>query len=212
MQGPGTRRATLRLGARELRRLQQIVAAVVCLLLYIVLRPYFIGLVETRDFQTCQSNLLRIGKAIRLYTDDWDATLPVASNWMDATITSMAASTGSGFKVESYFRCPRDHSGGVSSYIYNAACSGLAVTVRQLDAETQERRRKLGRLERAAIVVEHHGAARNTSMPMWDWDDVRETMTRPHNMPLHTGGAILGDLSPAWRTDEQLAALAGRGF
>lgn len=212
MPEPASRRSTLRLGARELRRIQQIVVGAVCLLLFVVLRPFYIGLVETRDFQVCQSNLLRIGKAIRLYTDDWDSTLPVASNWMDAALSSMAAATGSGFRVEAYFRCPRDRGRGVTSYVYNEACSGLAVAVRQTEPEAQARRRKLGRLERAALVVERHGSAHNQALPMWNWDDVREVMTRPHNVPRKTGGAVLGDLSPAWRTDEQLAALAGRRF
>src|ERR1051325_5605052 len=118
MSQPQIRKATWRWGAREQMWANRIAVFVIILLLAFALRPFFLGLIERRDFVTCQTNVQRIARGLGMYANDYDSTLPIASSWMDAASGNMAAASGTGFKVEDLFHCPRDKSGAASSYAY----------------------------------------------------------------------------------------------
>src|SRR5437763_14767619 len=111
------RKATKRMGPRERARLQWTVVAIVCLLLFfIVFKPWYDTLRNTRDFQTCQTNVLKISRAISTYIKDWDDTLPPAHAWMSSAGGFMSSTSGTGFDVRNYFICQLDTSGNPSRH------------------------------------------------------------------------------------------------
>ncbi|MBM3494372.1 MAG: hypothetical protein FJX72_08640 [Armatimonadetes bacterium] len=201
------KRATLRLGNRERVRLQAAVIAVILALLAVALRPLFVRLIEVRDLQTCQTNVRKIAQALGIYAQEWDDTYPSAPIWLDAVRGRMAA-----VNADRYLKCPRDHSAAPSSYAYNELMAGLSLSVRRNNPEQLERRKRLRRLDRAALVIEKHGSADNSRLPLSDWDAVRANMTLPHHMPEATGSIIFGDGRAWFRNGETLQSFAGRRF
>jgi hypothetical protein len=206
-EGPKPRRATLRLGARERVRLQTAVIVLIVGLLAVALRPLFVRLIEVRDLQSCQTNVRKMAQALGIYAQEWDDTYPLADVWLDAVRGRMAA-----VNPDKFLKCPKDHSDGACSYVYNEMMEGLSLTVRRADAGAAERRRMLRRLDRAALVVEKHGGAENAHAPIADWDDVRKSMSLPHRMPEATGSIIFGNGRAWFRNGETLQSLVGRRF
>lgn len=212
MTEPAPRKATWRLGTRERMRLQTGVIVLICVLLAIALRPHLLGLIQTRDFVTCQTNVLKIGRAVQMYMQEWDDTLPVAGAWMDATEGNLAPTSGTGFEVATYFHCPRDRRESPSSYAYNELLAGLSLTARQKDAAHEARRARIGRLDRAPLIVERHGSERNAHLPLPDWDAVRRAMTFPHYVPEPTGTMVLASGRPWYRSRSDIPTESGPGF
>lgn len=213
MEQPQVRRATWRIGARERARLQALVVGIVCLLLFFfVFRPFIGNVIERRDFQVCQTNMRQIAHAVRMYSGDWDDTLPAAAVWMDAARGFMNPTSGTGFSLERYFHCPRDRSGSASSYLYNDLLSGLSTSVRPGAAEEAQRLQAIRRPLDAPLVIEKHGSAENAHLPLPDWAAVGREMTRPHNLPTPTGSLVTGGGAVQSKNDEQLGALAGKRF
>lgn len=207
-----SRRATLRLGARERVRLQAAVIGGIILLLAAALRPILANLVETRDFQTCQTNVRKIAQALTIYSQEWDDAYPSSRSWLDAVRGRMSATTGTGFNADHYLRCPKDSSNGASSYAYNALMEGLSITVRQQDPAKIERRRRLRRLDHAVLVIEKHGSSANAAVSMAEWDDVRRLLDVPHHVPEPTGSLILGSGRAWFESSDTLANYSGRRF
>jgi len=212
MDQPHARRATWRLDARMQKRMQAAVVALLCFLMFLGLRPWFVQLGENRDAQVCQHHIMKIAAALRLYAEDWDDTYPVAASWMDAVRGNMGVTSGTGFKIETYFQCPRDRSGSASSYAYNSLMSGINPGVLTKDSETEARRRRLRRPHNAALVIERHRTPANGSLPLEDWASVQRAMTTPHRTPERSGFLINGNGGVERKTAEQLASLAGRRF
>lgn len=192
--------------------MQTAVIALIVILLAIALRPYVVSLIETRDFQTCQSNVRAIARGMTMYTQEWDDCLPPAATWMDAAEGNLAPVSGTGFKTADYFRCPRDKSGAPSSFAYNSLLAGLSPTLRTLEPEAEQRRRRVRRLDTAPMIFERHGLQRNGSINIENWDGIRDTMTRPHRMPDPTGSLIQGGGRAWFRNDEQLATMNNKRF
>lgn len=212
MPDPGVRRATLRLGARERYWLQWGVVALICAMLAIVLKPMLDHLIQVREFQSCQTNVYKISKAVAMYCQEWDDSLPQAANWSDVALGFMDSTSGTGFKVEKYMKCPLDHSPSVSSYLFNSAVQGLSLTVRSANAQQEASRRRLGHVAQTPMVIERHGSAANASAPMWDWSEVHARMTLPHSLPEATGSYIQAGGRPWRRTGEDLALLRDKRF
>jgi hypothetical protein len=206
------KKATWRMGARERMRIQSIVIGLICVLLFFAFRPYFIQLVERRDFQTCQSNLLSISRALTTYSADYDGTLPNSSGWMVAALGNMTARSNTGFEKDDLFHCPRDKSGSKSSYAYNELLEGLSLEVRSNKPEDEARRKEIGRLDRSVLVIEKHGSQMNAHMKLKDWDAVAEAMTRVHDVGGPTGSLIMGNGTPSSKNAEQLENLKGKRF
>ncbi len=206
------KRATWRLGARERGRLQALLVSIIIILLVIVLRPYYLHMIEIKDFQTCQNNLLKIGRALETYAKDWDDTLPLVEGWTDNVKTNMTSTTGTGFSIDAYFRCPKDHTTGQSSYLFNGMLAGLSPSVLQNSPELKKRRATLGRIDRAAAIIEKHGSLNNAHASITDWDAVAKMLDRPHKFSTMTGSCINGSFAVMSKNDEQLAALAGQRF
>ncbi len=200
------------MGARERMRIQSVVIGLICILLFFAFRPYFIQLVERRDFQTCQSNLLSISRALTTYSSDYDGTLPNASGWTDAAMGYMTARSNTGFGKEDIFHCPRDKSGAPSSYVYNDLLEGLSMEVRSNKPADEARRKEIGRIERAALVAEKHGSPMNAHMTLKDWDAVAAEITTVHDIGGPTGSLVYGNGTPGSRNREQLENLKGKKF
>ncbi len=210
-QTPGKRRATWRLGARERARMQLVVIGTVVLTLVLFLRPGFLRLIENREFQVCQGNLLKIAQALRTYSDDWDGGYPPAEHWADHALANMRGITGDTRQRDRFFHCPKDGSTGIS-YIYNDLFGGLSLTQTTEDKTVNENLERLGRPERAPIVVEVHGSPMNGHQPFANWDDVAAKLTRKHALDSPTGSFIRGNLMPSFKSEEELGGLAGRRF
>jgi hypothetical protein len=200
------------MGARERTRIQWVVVAAICLLLFAALRPYFIHIVEVRDFQTCQTSIRKMSLAIKTYMADFDDTLPVSSNWTEAVLGSMTPTSGTGFKLTEYLHCPRDKSGGKSSYAFNSLLSGISPGVKSDSAEAENRRAAIMRFDRVPLVFERHNSPMNASYSITSYDAFKANLTRPHELPARTGSLINGALQATSMTDEQLAELTGRSF
>jgi hypothetical protein len=200
------------MGVRERMRIQAVVIGLICILLFFAFRPYFVQLVERRDFQTCQSNVLAIARAITTYSSDYDGTLPNGSGWMEAALGNMTARSNTGFKKEDFFHCPLDKSGSPSSYVYNDLLEGISPDVRSNKAQDEERRKAIGHLDRAVLVLEKHGSAMNAHVTLRDWDAVAEAMSTPHDVGGPTGSLVYGSGSPGSKNREQLENLRGRKY
>jgi len=188
------------------------VIVVILVLLGIALRPLLLNLVEVRDFQTCQTNVRKIAQALAIYSQEWDDAYPAAATWLDAVRGRMTATTGTGFQAGHYLRCPRDHADGTCSYLYNDMMEGLSLTVRQDDPDKKARRVRLRRLDRAALIIERHGAPANDHKPVPDWDAVRALISLPHQTPDPTGSLILGSGRAWFQSREGLRSLSGKRF
>jgi hypothetical protein len=68
----------------------------------------------------CSTNLKALGRALQLYTQDWDNTLPSASRWFDDSRQYLAKA-----ERESVFRCPA--SASIYGYGLNSAIGGLSL-------------------------------------------------------------------------------------
>jgi len=213
MEQPPARRATWRLGTRERIRLQWfLVGIIIFLLIALVGRPYVLGVIQTRDFQVCQAHARKIAHGIKMYSGDWDETLPVAERWMDNTRGYMESTSGTGFGLEQYFLCPRDRSGAACSYAYNDYLSGLSLIVRPSEEEQAAQPRPIRRPHEAPLIIEKHGSALNAHLPLLDWAAVGREMTRPHDLPTPTGSLITGGGNVVSKNEEQLGILAGKRF
>jgi hypothetical protein len=131
---------------------------------------------------------------------------------MEAALGNMTARSNTGFRKEDSFHCPRDKSGSPSSYAYNSLLEGISPEVRSVHPEVEKRRREIGRLDRAALVIEKHGSPMNATVALKDWDAVAATITMPHDVGGMTGTLIFGNGSPGSKNREQLDNLKGRRF
>lgn len=212
MDQPPARRATIRLGARELHHMQTAVIVLILALLAIALRPYFLNTIQTRDFQICQSNMRSISQALQNYAIDWDGSYPPAQNWMDHAKAFLRGATGDPKAIDAAFHCPLDNTGGGSSYAYNALFGGLSPTLRSDDPKLLEQAAKLGRLERAVLVLEKHGSAANAHLDIPDWNAVRRELSRPHLLKSPTGSIIRGNGTVGSKSEQDLQELVDKRF
>lgn len=210
---PVVRKATWRIGARQRERLQWTVVAVICGLFLFAVRPIYLNIGETRDFQTCQSHMLQIVQGLKIYEDDFDQALPRGDAWMTVTKGYMAAHSGTGFKVEDLFHCPKDNSGSKSSYAWNSLLDGYSSSAKKRDDSGQTAPASNIRPDRVPLVFEKHGSTDNAQAPITNWDDLAAGITLPHfNPDKPTGSIIFGNLAPSSVTKEKLAIRAGQKF
>jgi type II secretory pathway pseudopilin PulG len=212
MDQPPARRATLRLGARELHRMQTSVIVLILVLLALALRPWFLNTIQTRDFQVCQSNMRSISQALQNYAIDWDGAYPPAENWMDDAKAFLRGASGDPRAIDAAFHCPRDKTGSASSYAYNTLFSGLSPTLRSEDPKLLAQAARLGRLERAVLVIEKHGARPNGHVELPDWNAVARELTRPHQLKSPTGSLIRGSGGVGSKSDLDLQELVDKRF
>ena len=204
------KKATWRLGPKQRERLQWTVVAIICILLFFAFKPYYNHIVDTRENQICQSNALKIAGAVRRYMEDFDGVLPLGPSWMDGTEGYIAATSGTGFQLKEFFRCPLDNSGQATSYSFNNVMGGISLDVNSGNDEIEGRRKLLGRPDRAPMIIEKHGGQRNASVNIPDWGAMKSTLTRPHFPSQNYGTYISGGGKPLSINDEQLSNRSGK--
>lgn len=213
MDQPAAKRATWRLDARLRYRMQGIVVALICLLLALALWPQFTHLRETRDLQVCETNLRKISHALQMYTDDWDKALPPGPTWMTNIAGNMTSTTNSGFSVETYFHCPKDHTGSGSSYCYNDVLAGINPKLKYPKGDSREDQRlKIGNSDRMPLIFEKHGSEANGHLHLFNYEEFFKQITLAHDMPEKTGVMITGAGSVERRNEEQLQTIGNRKF
>lgn len=212
MAQPRPRRATWRLGARERLRLQGVFIAIICLLLFVAFRPYFVELGERKQLQLCESNLRKIAHGLAMYQDDWDGAFPQASSWMNSIGGLVQGTSGTGRQASDVFRCPLDHSGSATSYVYNDPLQGISLTESSRDPEKEARRSRLRNPSHLPLVIERHGSALNASVSVWDWDALANTITMEHRVPEATGVIVTAQGSMDRITRDVLSDRSGKRF
>ena len=207
------KKATLRLGNRERARLQAVLVVIICIMLWvIVFRPWLGSLIENREFQNCQVNAQKIARALTMYQGDWDDSFPPGDIWNTAILGNMAATSGTGFDLEKYLKCPLDKTGSASSYAYNDLLAGINPNIAYDDPEKDAQRRKVRNPNRFPLIIEKHGSSLNAHLTLTNWDDVIREMNFPHALPEPTGILINGQGIATRRTREQVKAQAGKRF
>lgn len=207
------RRATWRMGARQRERLQWTVVAIICLLLIIALRPYYLHIIAVRNSQTCQSNMLQITRGLTVYGDDYDNAFPLAETWQSSLEGYLATHSGSGFKKSAIFHCPEDSSGTASSYAMNDLLSGYSATHQNLSPEAVEKLTQAGaRPDRIPLIFEKPGSQRDAHFTILDWDALARLIALPHDVPKPSAWIITGGLKPTMIDKEKLATKSGLKF
>jgi hypothetical protein len=210
---PVVRKATWRMGARQRERLQWVVVGIICILLVFAFRPTYEHIIQTRDFQTCQSNVLQISRGISLYSDDADGALPLGDSWADSVQGYLEPRSGTGFKVQDIFHCPRDKSDKPSSYAWNTLLDGYSPIHKNMKPGAQLKLENTeSRPERIPLVIEKHGSEQNATVEVLNWNDLGRELTRPHLVPDATGSIITGGQKPSSVSQEKLGIRAGDKF
>ncbi len=212
MDQPPAKRATLRLGARELRRMQTGVVCLIIVLLGLALRPWFLNTIQVRDFQVCQSHLRSISQSLQNYSNDWDGAYPPGEHWMDHSMAYLHVTSADPKAIEGAYRCPRDRTGEGYSYVYNSLFSGMNPTVRSEEPKLVAQGKRLGRVDRAVLIMEKHGGQRNAHMEIDDWNVVRHEMTRPHELKSATGSYIRGNGKVGSKNSDDLQEVTDKRF
>jgi hypothetical protein len=215
LTNPTIYKTSWRMNARDRARLQWLVVAIIAILFFfIVLKPWITSLEGRRNFQSCQTNMLKMARAVNTYANDWDGAFPPAETWMANLAGQMTATSGTGFDVLYYFHCPEDHSGSKFSYAYNDLMSGLLPTVKPREGDVAEKKRReaLGRVNRAPLIIERHRSNENAHVRLETWNDVKREMTLPHVIPEPTGWMITGTPEAISISDEKLRDLLGKRF
>lgn len=207
-----TRKATRRLDLRARQRLQWALVGIISVMMMFALYPYVVNLRETRWSVTCQTNVKKIAGGLSIYASDYDGALPLADSWVYTAQSGMTSTSNTGFKIEQYFKCPKDETGKQASYAFNELLSGLSLNVRSSDSEKEARRSKLNKPNSVPLVFEKHGSDWNAHEMLADWDAFRTAMTLPHNVGGRSGWYIRGDLNPASMSDEKIEGLKGKTF
>jgi len=159
------RKATLRLGQRELSRLSLAVVLVVVLgLLYGGYR-IFLGFKSNRDVVLAQDNLHTLYNAMRFYSNDYDGKLPPAENWSDAVSGYLSGSTSRPGGRDAYLTGPGD--GEDIHYVYNDLAAGYNFEPpAPFGKETKPDKSSNIDPARLPLLIERPGAALNAHEPI----------------------------------------------
>src|SRR5579884_1031999 len=112
------KRATLRLGQRELSGLSLLVILLVLIPLLWGLYRVYRNFKSQRDVVIAQDNLLKLYKAFRGYSADWDGSLPKPDHWTDSVAGYLSASPGAPGGALGALEGPGDD-GTTVRYVYN---------------------------------------------------------------------------------------------
>lgn len=95
-----------------------VVGLVGVVILAAILLPVFAQARERARTASCRSNLVQLGTAMQMYTQDWDELLPPAEGWSDV-VQPYVRNTG-------VLQCPSDDQ-FAHGYAYNSVLSGVNV-------------------------------------------------------------------------------------
>jgi hypothetical protein len=149
------RKATVRLGQRELSRITLVVVLLVLGVLAFGGWRVFKNFKAQRDIVIATTNLHALSNAMQAYSLDWDDRLPPAESWTDAVVGYLSAPPGTPGGKMSYLHGPGD--GETVGYVYNDLAAGYNL---HPTYEKQDRQKEVdpGRL---VLLIERPGAMEN---------------------------------------------------
>ena len=115
------RKATIRLGQRELSRISLAVIALISVGLLFAGYRVFLGFKSQRDITLARANLHTLSVAFSAYAQDWNGHLPPAAHWQE-DIAGYVTSSGGRGNAMSAFSAPGD--GQNVGYVYNELAAG----------------------------------------------------------------------------------------
>lgn len=147
------RKATWRLGQRELHAIQLVVILLIVLPLLFVGYRVFLNFKAKRDITIAESNLHNLYVAMTHYSLDWDNKLPPAETWMDAAAGYLPSASGMAGGRLACLQGPGD--GEQIRYVYNDLASGYNLQ--------DDRKRKIDPAH-LILLIEQPGAPPNAHM------------------------------------------------
>ncbi len=154
------KKATLKLGQRELSLLSIGVVALVVLALLMGGYRAFRNFKSQRDIVLNQSNLHSLFTALQLYSADYEGKLPPADHWLDAIAGYISVPQGTPNGKEGLLQGPSD--GEPVNYVYNDDAEGYNLEPKP----AKEDRQRLIAPKYLPILIERIGVARNTHEKM----------------------------------------------
>lgn len=149
------KRATMRLGQRELARISLSVVIVISLALIFAGYRVFKNFKSQRDIVIAKENLHKLYTAINVYSMDTNSHFPKAESWTDAAMGYLSAPPGTPGGKESYLHGPGD--GEDIGYVFNDLVSEY-----NLDAASREDKKKSFDPGEMPLLIEQIGAKPNS--------------------------------------------------
>ncbi len=151
------KKATFRLGQRELGRISATVVVIISLALIFAGYRVFKNFKSQRDIVIAKENLHKIYTALNGYALDTNSHFPKADSWTDAAMGYLSAPPGTPGGKESYLHGPGD--GEDIGYVYNDQASEY-----DLDASSREDKKKTFDPGEMPLLIEQVGAKPNAHM------------------------------------------------
>ena len=150
------RKATIRLGQRELSRISLTVILLISAGLLFAGYRLFLGFKSQRDITLARANLHTISVGLSAYAQDWNGKLPPAERWQETVAGFLPSSGGRNSGAGSVYSAPGD--GADVGYVYNELAAGY--NLEPTDKE-HDRQKKLP-LDQLILVIERTGAPLNS--------------------------------------------------
>ncbi len=151
------KKATMRLGARELARISASVVIVISLALIFAGYRVFKNFKSQRDIVIAKENLHKLYTALSVYSMDTNSHFPKAESWTDAAMGYLSAPPGTPGGKESFLHGPGD--GEDVGYVFNDLMSEY-----NLDSATRDDKKKSVDLGETPLLIEVVGAKPNQHM------------------------------------------------
>ena len=149
------RKATLRLGQRQLGLISLVAISLVVVGLLYGGYKGFIDFKITRDVIIAEDNMRALYKAMNGYAADWDNKLPTADKWTDQVTGYLSASPGTPGGKMSYLKAENEQ-GTPLHYVYNDLASDY-----KMERVTAQEQRTAIEPGRMVLLIEAPGEAVN---------------------------------------------------
>ncbi len=148
------RKATIRLGQRELSRISLAVIVLISAGLIFAGYRVFLGFKSQRDITLARANLHTLSVAMSAYAQDWNGRLPPADTWQQ-NIAGYVPGAGGRGSAMSAFSAPGD--GANVGYVFNELAAGYNLEPSDKD---QQRQRALP-VNQLVLLIERTDAPLN---------------------------------------------------
>ena len=148
-----SKKATFRLGARELSLITKAVVVIFSIPLLFVGYGAYKNFKSRRDITIAKSNLQRIFQAFQLSAQDSRDRLPTADHWTETALGYLSAPPNTRGGKESYLSGPSD--GSDTAYVYNEIASDFSLEPTGKEEDSKIDPSKL------VLLIERAGAKMN---------------------------------------------------
>lgn len=178
---PPERRATLRLGQRELSLISLTVIVLSVALVGFFGYRIFLNFKVTRNLIVAENNLRALYTAMRGYAQDWEGRLPDANRWVEQTLGYLSAPRGMSGGPQVYLQGPAD--AGTVGYAYNELASGYNVeTGKNAKGEVVNPGQLVLLIERPGVTPEQSATVRiPLQTNLQARDALEKELAFPHN-------------------------------